>query len=202
MAALRRPADTAVMEHVHYALRAGLVLLLAMASSVCAARAMTQGGVYPSPFPTVPSPAALRPDTQQVPWSPVASAVLRTALQFQGVPYLWGGESPVTGFDCSGFVRYVLAQHSVPAPRTATEQYALGTRVNLRNVRAGDLVFFSTVAPGPSHVGLVISGVEFVHAPAASGVVRIEQMRSSYWTSRYVGARRVLGATPGPFSTE
>lgn len=202
MAAGLRTADMAVMESVNRASRAGLVLLLAMTSSVCAARAMTTGGAYPSPFPIVPSPAAITPDAKDSLWSPVANAVLNTALRFQGVPYLWGGENPVTGFDCSGFVRYVLAQHAVPAPRTAAEQYALGTRVDLRHVRAGDLVFFSTVAPGPSHVGLAISGVEFVHAPAASGVVRIEQMRSPYWTTRYVGARRVLAATPSPSSTE
>ncbi len=202
MAAGLRTADMAVMESVNRASRASLVLLLAMTSSVCAARAMTQAGAYPSPFPSVKSPAAIRPDATQAPLSPVAGALMRTALRFQGVPYLWGGDSPVSGFDCSGFVQYVLAQHAVPAPRTAAEQYALGTRVDLRNVRAGDLVFFSTVAPGPSHVGLAISGVEFVHAPAASGVVRIDQMRSSYWTSRYVGARRVLAATPSPFATE
>jgi cell wall-associated NlpC family hydrolase len=202
MAAGLRTADMAVMESVNRVSRASLVLLLAMTSSVCAARGMTQAGAYPSPFPSVQSPAAIRPDATQAPMNPVTGALLRTALRFQGVPYLWGGDSPVTGFDCSGFVQYVLAQHAVTAPRTAAEQYALGTRVDLRNVRAGDLVFFSTVAPGPSHVGLAISGVEFVHAPAASGVVRIEQMRSSYWTTRYVGARRVLAATPSPFATE
>lgn len=190
------------MENVNRAVRIGLVLLLTTTSSVCAARAMTQAGAYPSPFPRVPSPVSIKPDATPVPLNPVVGEVLSTALRFRGVPYLWGGDNPVTGFDCSGFVQYVLAQHSVPAPRTAAEQYAIGARVDLRNLRAGDLVFFSTVAPGPSHVGLALSGVEFVHAPAASGVVRIEQMRSSYWTSRYVGARRVLAPTPNPFASE
>jgi cell wall-associated NlpC family hydrolase len=190
------------MESVNRAVRIGLVLLLTTTSSVCAARAMTQAGAYPSPFPRVPSPVSIKPDATPVPLNPVVGEVLSTALRFRGVPYLWGGDNPVTGFDCSGFVQYVLAQHSVPAPRTAAEQYAIGARVDLRNLRAGDLVFFSTVAPGPSHVGLALSGVEFVHAPAASGVVRIEQMRSSYWTSRYVGARRVLAPTPNPFASE
>lgn len=119
-------------------------------------------------------------------------ALLQTALTLQGVPYRWGGDNPVTGFDCSGFVRYVLAQHQMPAPRTALEQFRLGTRVDLTHVRAGDLVFFSTVAPGASHVGLAISSEEFVHAPAASGVVRTERVRSAYWQSRFVGARRIL----------
>ncbi len=202
MTALASGTDKAVMECVNRALRAGLVVLWAAASSVCAARSMSSTGVYPSPFPTAPSPVSIRPDATPVPLHPVAGAVLGTALRFQGVPYLWGGDNPVSGFDCSGFVRYVLAQHAVPAPRTAAEQYALGTGVDRRHVRAGDLVFFSTVAPGPSHVGLAISPVAFVHAPASSGVVRVEQMRSSYWTSRYVGARRVLGTTPRPSASE
>jgi cell wall-associated NlpC family hydrolase len=64
--------------------------------------------------------------------------------------------------------------------------------VDLSQVRAGDLVFFSTVAPGASHVGLAINSEEFVHAPAASGVVRTERVRSPYWQSRFVGARRIL----------
>jgi len=192
----------AVMERVNRGARIGLVMLWAMASAVCAARAISPGGIYPSPFPTAPSPASIRPDATPVRLHPIAGAVLKTALRYQGVPYVWGGDNPASGFDCSGFVRYVLAQHSVPAPRTAAEQYALGTRVDRRHVRAGDLVFFSTVSPGPSHVGLAISPAEFVHAPAASGVVRIEQMRSSYWTSRYVGARRVLLTTPSPSASE
>ena len=120
------------------------------------------------------------------------AALLQTALTLQGVPYRWGGESPDSGFDCSGFVRYVLSQHQMHAHRTALEQYGHGTRVYLSDVLAGDLVFFSTVAPGASHVGLAISSEEFVHAPAASGVVRTERVRSSYWQSRFVGARRIL----------
>jgi len=124
----------------------------------------------------------------------VSSAeLLDTALRLQGVPYVWGGESPDQGFDCSGFVKYVLAQHQMPAPRTAAEQFVLmGVRVNRRDIRAGDLVFFSTIAPGASHVGLAISSTEFVHAPATRGVVRIDELGDAYWRSRFVGARRIL----------
>jgi cell wall-associated NlpC family hydrolase len=121
-----------------------------------------------------------------------ATDLLQTALTLQGVPYRWGGDNPTSGFDCSGFVRYVLAQHQMAAPRTTDEQYRLGTKVDLKHVRAGDLVFFSTVSPGASHVGLAISSDEFVHAPASSGVVRTERVRSPYWQSRFVGARRIL----------
>ena len=137
-------------------------------------------------------PASIRPALTAAIVQVSPDALLQTALTLQGVPYRWGGDRPDSGFDCSGFVRYVLAQHQMPAPRTALEQYRLGTRVDLDDVRAGDLVFFSTVAPGASHVGLAISGEEFVHAPATSGVVRTERVRSSYWQSRFVGARRIL----------
>ena len=172
--------------------RLGGTVLIAVSAAACATHTVGPHVPRPSPFPTVGRPAALRPAFASAiaPISP--DALLQTALTLRGVPYRWGGDSPVSGFDCSGFVRYVLAQHQMPAPRTALEQFRLGTRVDLDDVRAGDLVFFSTVAPGASHVGLAINSDEFVHAPAASGVVRTERVRSSYWQSRFVGARRIL----------
>jgi len=118
--------------------------------------------------------------------------VLATALAYQGVPYRYGGTTPTTGFDCSGFVQYVLGRHAFTVPRSAAEQFRMGQRVSARDVRAGDLVFFSTIAPGASHVGLALSADEFVHAPATSGVVRVERLGSSYWQQRFVGARRLL----------
>lgn len=117
---------------------------------------------------------------------------MHTAISLAGVPYRWGGDQPSTGFDCSGFIQYVLGRHQISAPRTSAEQYQLGQEITLDQVRAGDLVFFSTVAPGASHVGLALNNEEFVHAPASSGVVRVERVRASYWSGRYVGARRVF----------
>ena len=172
--------------------RLGGTVLIAVSTAACAAHTAAAVVPRPSPFPTVGPPASLRPALTPAILHISPNALLQTAMTLQGVPYRWGGDSPSSGFDCSGFVRYVLAQHQMPAPRTALEQYRLGTRVDLSDVRAGDLVFFSTVAPGASHVGLAISSEEFVHAPAASGVVRTERVRSSYWQSRFVGARRIL----------
>lgn len=168
-----------------------IVLVFAMGASACAARDSSRALRHPSPFPNPSSPESLKPE---LPGDPIIlpAAVLRTALSLEGVPYLWGGDNPSTGFDCSGFVRYVLAQHRITAPRTSAEQFLIGARVDLTQVRAGDLVFFSTIAPGASHVGLAISNEEFVHAPAASGVVRTERVRAPYWQSRYVGARRIF----------
>jgi cell wall-associated NlpC family hydrolase len=170
-----------------------VLLVLAGISAACATRtaALTAS---PRPFPLAPSPASLRPAPAVVPVTTMASAtdILQTALGFRGVPYRYGGESPTTGFDCSGFVRFVMAQHQLTLPRTAAEQFQIGRRVSARDVQAGDLVFFSTVAPGASHVGLAISKDEFVHAPATSGVVRVERLEWSYWQSRFVGARRLF----------
>jgi peptidoglycan DL-endopeptidase CwlO len=112
------------------------------------------------------------------------------ALGLQGVPYRNGGADP-SGFDCSGLVAYAFGQQGVWVPRTVSEQFAFGDRVDSGALAPGDLVFFTTVAPGASHVGIVVSGQEFVHAPSSSGVVRVEQFGAPYWASRYVGARRV-----------
>lgn len=168
-----------------------VTLVLAMAAAACAARDSSRSVRHPSPFPNPSSPASLKPAPAGDPII-LPAAVLRTALSLEGVPYQWGGDDPGTGFDCSGFIRYVLAQHRIAAPRTSAEQFQLGARVELGQVRAGDLVFFSTIAPGASHVGLAISNEEFVHAPASTGVVRTERVSSPYWQSRYVGARRIF----------
>ncbi len=105
--------------------------------------------------------------------------------------YRNGGADPA-GFDCSGFVYYVFAQHGVRMPRTVLEQSRVGQPVPQDQLEAGDLVFFSTVSAGPSHVAIAIGGDEFVHAPSSVGQVRVERLSSSYWGSRFVGARRVI----------
>ena len=114
---------------------------------------------------------------------------MATALSLRGVPYLNGGISP-RGFDCSGFTKYVFEQHRISLPRLVSDQFKIGANVPSDSIAAGDLIFFSTVAPGPSHVGLVISEGQFVHAPSQTGVVRVENLNSRYWTSRYIGAKR------------
>jgi cell wall-associated NlpC family hydrolase len=117
--------------------------------------------------------------------------VAGTALSLRGAPYRNGGNDPA-GFDCSGFVKYVFNQNGVAVPRTVSGQFHAGRHVNTPQLEPGDLVFFSTVSPGASHVGIAIGGDEFVHAPSRSGEVRVERMSASYWSTRFVGARRVL----------
>jgi cell wall-associated NlpC family hydrolase len=113
-----------------------------------------------------------------------------TALKLRGAPYRNGGADP-NGFDCSGFVWYVFAQHGLSLPRTVEDQFRAGGAVPTPDLLAGDLVFFSTTAPGASHVGIVVGGDWFVHAPSGSGVVRVERLGTPYWASRFIGARRI-----------
>lgn len=164
-----------------------LVLLLSVTMAV--AGCASGGGVAPRPFPGagVPGGTASRPP------APVAGgerALVSTALEYTGAPYRNGGTDP-SGFDCSGFVYYVFGRHGIQTPRQVRDQFRTGARVDRSRLRPGDLVFFTTVAPGASHVGIALGDGEFVHAPSSRGVVRVERLDSSYWSRRFVGARRV-----------
>ena len=117
-------------------------------------------------------------------------ALSGTALSLRGAPYRDGGDNP-QGFDCSGFVKYVYEKNGVAMPRQVREQFQIGKKVSRDRLAPGDLVFFSTVAPGASHVGIMIGGDQFVHAPSERGVVRVERLSQDYWASRFIGAKRV-----------
>ena len=117
--------------------------------------------------------------------APRFAHVVGIALQYLGVPYVWGGSSPSTGFDCSGFIMYVFAQVGVSLPHHAASQYSYGTPVPFDQIAAGDLVFFS----GLGHAGIAIGGGQFVHAPHTGDVVKISSL-SERWGS-FVGARRL-----------
>ena len=118
-----------------------------------------------------------------------AYALASTALSLRGAPYRNGGTTP-QGFDCSGFVQYVFRLHGLEVPRQTRDQFRLGRNLRPDDLEPGDLVFFTTVAPGASHVGIVIGEDLFVHAPSERGVVRVERLSAEYWNRRYVGARR------------
>ena len=118
--------------------------------------------------------------------APRYGSVVSIALQYLGVPYVWGGSSPSTGFDCSGFVAYVFAQVGVSLPHHAASQYGYGVPVPYDQLEPGDLVFFE----GLGHVGIYIGGGQFIHAPHTGDVVRISSL-SGWYSSSYVGARRI-----------
>jgi len=166
-------------------LRGGLLLALLACVSACAAK-----GAVPRPFPKGPSPPSSASPPQGSADPESLAGVVETALQYRGVAYRSGGSDP-TGFDCSGFVQWVFAQHGQRLPREVHDQYQLGRSIDRDDVRAGDLVFFETVSRGASHVGIAVGGNEFVHAPSSRGVVRVESYSSGYWKQRFIGARRL-----------
>ena len=116
---------------------------------------------------------------------------LASALGFQGVRYRNGGSDP-SGFDCSGLVQYVFAQHGIAMPRDVRRQYQVGYEIDTQEVRPGDLLFFKTASAGASHVGIAIDGMRFVHAPNSRGVVRVDRLSTPYWSTRLLGARRFV----------
>ena len=132
---------------------------------------------------------AVVPDTSYDPNLPAPqyAGVVGIALQYLGVPYVWGGASPSTGFDCSGFIMYVFAQIGVSLPHHAASQFAYGTPVSREQLAAGDLVFFH----GLSHAGIYIGGGQFVHAPHTGDVVKISSMYDSWYASGFDGGRRL-----------
>lgn len=120
----------------------------------------------------------------------IARRVVSNSMNYLGVPYVFGGTTP-SGFDCSGYVRYVFANAGIYLPRTADAQYEVGYPVSTGELQAGDLVFFSTYEVGPSHVGIYLGDGDFINASSSQGV-SISSIYSSYWGSCYIGARRVM----------
>ena len=127
-----------------------------------------------------PEVAAIRaPDSRY-------TGVVAIAMQYIGVPYLWGGASP-SGFDCSGFIMYVYAKLGVSLPHNAAMQYGVGVPVSRSELQPGDLVFFN----GLGHNGMYIGGDQFIHAPHSGDFVKISSLNDSWYARTWVGARRV-----------
>ena len=121
-----------------------------------------------------------------------ASELVLNAMGFLGVPYKFGGNNAETGFDCSGFVRAVFEESlGKVLPRRADEQAAATLPIERTELKPGDLVFFNTMRRAFSHVGIYVGDGKFIHSPRAGSTVRLEDMRKSYWETRFNGARRV-----------
>ncbi len=124
------------------------------------------------------------------PAGPAAGAI-GIAQGLLGNRVVWGGASPAQGFDCSGFVQYVFRQAGIDLPRTADLQFLVGRSVPRAALIPGDLVYFTTYAPGASHVGIYIGRDKFIHTSFSQGVVAVADLNDAYFAARYYGAKRV-----------
>jgi cell wall-associated NlpC family hydrolase len=152
------------------------------------------------------SMAATKAHTPAVAAAPALSATLLqraqdvaiAALGLVGVDYRFGGETPASGVDCSGLVRYVFSQTTgIALPRTSAEMGRVGARVARIDLVPGDLVFFNTRHFVNSHVGIYLGDNRFVHAPSRGSEVTIASLDDAYWKKRFTGARRLIGVMPG-----
>lgn len=116
--------------------------------------------------------------------------IVSRAAKYKGVPYVFGGTT-TKGFDCSGYVQYVFKDCKAKLPRLADEQALQGIFVTQKQLRPGDLVFFTTYAAGASHVGIYAGDGQFWSASSSKGVI-LSSLKDDYWKQRYYGARRVL----------
>ncbi|WP_102346475.1 C40 family peptidase [Bacillus sp. Marseille-P3661] len=120
--------------------------------------------------------------------SAVDPYLIQIAHNLIGVPYVWGGTTP-KGFDCSGFIKYVFAKTGIHIPRTVKEIW--DNSINVPHPSIGDVVFFQTNRKGPSHAGIYIGNGEFIHAGSSKGV-KISQLATNYWSSKYLGSKRIV----------
>ncbi|MDR2013338.1 MAG: C40 family peptidase [Rhodanobacter sp.] len=113
------------------------------------------------------------------------------SLSLRDTRYKYGGSEPSTGFDCSGFVRYVF-RHSAGSelPRGSASQYLMGTKVDSLHMRTGDLVFFHMHGTRISHVGIYLGNGRFIHSPSTGKRVSISSLNTAYWARHFAGAKR------------
>jgi cell wall-associated NlpC family hydrolase len=173
-----------VFSHLNVTRIAAIILPLAAACTQRTAGSVIQAG---RPVPTSTRSAAV---------------VLPTAERYIGVKYRWGGESPTTGFDCSGYTQYVFAKHGVRLPRTSRAQAAVGERVRLdyNYLRAGDLIMFASPGQAISHVAIYAGDKRIIHSSKSGAGVRYDKLtsqRGAWFEQNAVVARRLGTAAQG-----
>ena len=166
-----------------------ILILCAALLSACASRT-------PSPAHVAMKPRSVFSYSNQS-FSPAAEDVLFRALGLVGTPYRWGGNTPDSGFDCSGLIGFVFRDAAgISLPRTTRELIVMrGQDVSEQNLQTGDLLFFATGGGSQvSHAGIYVGEGRFVHAPQTGGTVKLDTLSKAYWQNAYLSAKRVLPA--------
>lgn len=172
--------------------RCGLALALILALAACATPPARNEGDPATSWRSAPEPAKGLEEPADIGADRSADVVM-LAMHFVDLPYLPGGQQSASGFDCSGFTRHVFEQSlGVLLPRQADEQARAPAlqAVRREQLRPGDLVFFNTLGPRYSHVGIYIGDGRFIHAPRSGTRIRLESLTAEYWARRFTGARR------------
>lgn len=170
-----------------------ICILLALTSASCAANPISTSKQELASAELEASQQTQFADTaDDHSWPERAREVLVNALSLTGIRYKYGGNSPETGFDCSGYVRYVYQQASnLTLPHGARAISQLGKTIPKSELQPGDLVFFNTLKSTFSHVGIYLGNNRFIHSPSSGGSVRVESMQTNYWAQRFNGAQRI-----------
>lgn len=160
-------------------------MLTALSAPPAALTALRPAGADLEPTAVTPTKNAEKLQTS------FRSRLMVRTLAFLGVPYKWGGNKAEEGFDCSGFVRHVIADVTGRIlPRTAKEQSEVGQVIARHELKPGDLVFFNTMRRAFSHVGIYLGNNLFAHAPRVGKSVQVDSLNDAYWVKTYEGARR------------
>lgn len=179
---------------MHYNILFGLLIILSLVGcSGPAPRMAPADEAIQAQKPVVTGKSiAVLPYTPVQRATPEQSEMLFRVLSSIGVDYTYGGASHATGFDCSGLVAHVFREgYGIILPRNSYDQSQVGRPVMADELLPGDLVFYNTLARPFSHVGIYLGDGRFIHAPKTGSAVRIESLKSGYWSKRWNGARRV-----------
>ncbi len=167
---------------MHRNLLAAVVLLASLQAGPVSAQSSTESEPLPKSFASTVSSAVVDK----------TETLINNAMQLIGVRYRWGGNTPQSGLDCSGFVRYVFNDtFGFLLPRKSAQMSKVGLEIGKEELRPGDLVFFNTMRHAFSHVGIYVGDNKFIHAPSRGKSIRVDDMTKVYWEKRYNGARRV-----------
>ena len=174
------------MSKIQRQLLAWVVLASALQMGTVAAQSIPETETNPKLF----SSATLSSATSVV--VDKTESLINNAMQLIGVRYRWGGNTPQSGLDCSGFVRYVFNDtFGFLLPRKSAQMSKVGLEIAKEELRPGDLVFFNTMRHAFSHVGIYVGDNKFIHAPSRGKSIRVDDMTKTYWDKRYNGARRL-----------